>query len=379
MSRSKLFSPLRIGPFELKHRVVMAPLTRMRAAQPGNIPNLLNAEYYAQRATQGGLLISEATQVSPRGQGYPATPGIHSLEQISGWRRITEAVHEKGGFIFLQLWHVGRISHPSLQPGGVLPVAPSPVQPKGNAFTATWQQVPFETPRELSLGELPSTIAEYRAGARNALAAGFDGVELHSANGYLLDQFLRDGVNRRTDQYGGSVKNRARFLLEVLDAVSEVYAADRIGVRLSPFGTFNDMRDSNPSALFSHVLRELAARKIAYVHLIEARQDEELHSSPAVTSGAAPTAAHFRAFFPGIFIGAGGFTPESANEAIAAGTVDAVAFGRQFIANPDLPRRFELGANLNPYDRSTFYGGSEKGYTDYPSLDPSELSQPQIT
>jgi N-ethylmaleimide reductase len=377
MSKLKLFSPLRLGPYQLKHRVVLAPLTRMRAAQPGNVPNELNAEYYAQRASNGGLLVTEATQVSPRGQGYPATPGIHSPEQIAGWKRITQAAHDKGSLIFLQLWHVGRISHPSHQPGGGLPVAPSPVRPKGNALTATWQQLPFETPRELSLSEIPSIVEEYRAGARNALAAGFDGVELHGANGYLIDQFLRDGVNKRTDRYGGSFENRSRFLLEVLDAVSEVFGADRVGIRLSPFGAFNDMHDSNPSALFAHILRELAQKKVAYVHLIEARQDEELHAAAPVNSGAAPTAAHFRPYFPGVLIGAGGYTRESANEATALGIVDAVAFGRQFIANPDLPRRLELGTELNPYDRGTFYGGSEKGYTDYPALEnaPRQRSQ----
>ncbi len=368
MRHSKLFTPLRVGPYELKHRVVLAPLTRMRAAQPGNVPTALNVEYYAQRASEGGLLVTEATQISPRGQGYPATPGIHSPEQVSGWHQITEAVHDKGGLIFLQLWHVGRISHPSHQPDGALPVAPSHVRPKGTAFTSMWQQVPFETPRELNLSEIPSIVQEYRAGARNALAAGFDGVELHSANGYLIDQFLRDGVNKRTDRYGGSFENRSRFLLEVLEATSEVFGTDRVGVRLSPFGTFNDMQDSNPSALFAHVLRELAAKKAAYVHLIEARQDEELHAARPEGTGVAPTAAHFRASFSGVFIGAGGFTRESADEAVSSGIVDAVAFGRQFIANPDLPRRFELGAALNPYDRATFYGGSEKGYTNYPAL-----------
>ncbi len=378
MTKLQLFSPLRLGPYQLKHRVILAPLTRMRAAQPGNVPNELNTEYYAQRASNGGLLVTEATQVSPRGQGYPATPGIHSPEQIAGWKRITQAAHDKGSLIFLQLWHVGRISHPSHQPDGGLPVAPSPVRPKGNAITATWQQLLFETPRELALSEIPSIVDEYRVGARNALAAGFDGVELHAANGYLIDQFLRDGVNKRTDRYGGSSENRSRFLLEVLDAVSEVFRADRVGIRLSPFGTYNDMSDSNPSALFAHVLRELAAKQIAYVHLIEARQDEELHAASAIDSGIAPTAAHFRPYFPGVFIGAGGFTRDSANEAIASGVVDAVAFGRQFIANPDLPRRFELGVELNPYDRATFYGGSEKGYTDYPALESLRQEQSAI-
>jgi len=229
-----LFSPLPVGPYELSHRIVMAPLTRMRAQQPGNTPGELNALYYGQRASAGGLLISEATQVSPRGQGYPATPGIHSPEQVAGWRLITEAVHRKGGLIFLQLWHVGRISHSSHQPDGRPPLAPSSIKPAGLAHTAEWREVPFETPREISLAEIPTIVSEYRDGARNALAAGFDGVELHAANGYLIDQFLRNGVNNRNDRYGGSVENRSRFLFEVLEAVSGVWGSDRIGIHCCP-------------------------------------------------------------------------------------------------------------------------------------------------
>ena len=374
MSELSPFSPLRLGAHQLKHRIVMAPLTRMRAQQPGNVPTELNASYYAQRASTGGLLITEATQISPRGQGYPATPGIHSDQQVEGWRRVTDAVHEKGGLIFLQLWHVGRISHSSHQPDGGLPLAPSPVKPAGNAFTASWQEVPFETPREIRLDEIPSLVEEYRAAARNALAAGFDGVELHAANGYLLDQFLRNGTNKRTDQYGGSFENRARFLFEVLDAAGKVFGFDRFGIRLSPLGTFNDMSDSDPVGMYGYVLRELAKKRIAYVHLIEARGDEEAPDERVpLGSGAAPTAALFRPFFTdrghkGVLIGAGGFTRQSATEAIAAGTVDAVAFGRLFISNPDLPLRLQRSAPLNRYDRPTFYGGGIKGYTDYPAL-----------
>jgi len=370
MSELSPFSPLPLGAHQLKHRIVMAPLTRMRAQQPGNVPTELNASYYSQRASAGGLLITEATQISSRGQGYPATPGIHSEQQVEGWRLVTEAVHEKGGLIFLQLWHVGRISHSSHQPDGGLPLAPSPVKPAGNALTASWQEVPFETPREIRLDEIPSLIAEYRAAARNALAAGFDGVELHAANGYLLDQFLRNGTNKRTDRYGGSFENRARFLFEVLDAVGEVFGLDRVGIRLSPLGTFNDMSDSDAVGMYGYVLRELSKKHIAYVHLIEARGDEEEpdHRVP-LGSGAAPTAALFRSFYKGVLIGAGGFTRQSATEAIAAGTVDAVAFGRLFISNPDLPLRLQRSAPLNRYDRPTFYGGGTKGYTDYPALD----------
>jgi N-ethylmaleimide reductase len=246
-------------------------------------------------------------------------------------------------------------------------VSASATTAPGNAHTYEGKQ-PYVQARALRLDEIPRVIADYALAARNAMSAGFDGVQLHAANGYLIDQFLRNGVNKRTDRYGGSIENRSRFLLEVLDAVSDVFGADRVGIRLSPFGAFNDMSDSNPSALFAHVLRELAAKQIAYVHLIEARQDEDLHAASPFGSGIAPTAAHFRPYFPGVFIGAGGYTRESANEAISSGIVDAVAFGRQFIANPDLPRRLELGTELNPYDRATFYGGTEKGYTDYPAL-----------
>jgi N-ethylmaleimide reductase len=366
---SSLFSPLRLGTHHLSHRIVMAPLTRMRAGQPGNVPSELNAQYYAQRATAGGLVITEATQISPRGQGYPATPGIHSQQQVAGWRLVTEAVHQKRGLIFLQLWHVGRVSHPSHQPDGGLPLAPSAVKPAGNAFTASWGRAPFETPREIRLDEIPVLVDEYRVGARNALAAGFDGVELHAANGYLLDQFLRDGTNKRQDRYGGSFENRARFLLEVLDAVGEVFGQDRVGIRLSPLGTFNDMRDSDPVGIFSHVLRTLARNRVAYVHLLEARADEHVPDDGiSLAPGAAPTAALFRPFYPGVLIGAGGFTRESAAEAIAVRTVDAVAFGKLFISNPDLPLRLKLDRALTSYDHATFYGGDAKGYTDYPFL-----------
>lgn len=380
MSESSLFSAVPLGALPLSHRIVMAPLTRMRATQPGNAPNELNAAYYAQRASAGGLIVSEATQISQQGQGYPATPGIHSPEQAAGWPLVTDAVHAKGGLIFLQLWHVGRISHRSHQPDGALPIAPSAVRPAGNALTASWEEAPFDTPREIQRDEIPPLVDEYRAAARNALAAGFDGVELHAANGYLLDQFLRDGTNKRTDRYGGSFENRARFLLEVLDAVGEVFGLDRVGIRLSPLGTFNDMRDSNPVGMFGHLLQALAKTPIAYVHLIEARGDEDApDDSIRLRSGPAPTAALFRPSYPGTLIGAGGFTRESAEEAVAAGTVDAVAFGRLFISNPDLPLRFRLEAPLNTYDRATFYGygGTAKGYTDYPTLEELESRNPE--
>ena len=369
-----LLSPLRVGDLELSHRVVMAPLTRMRSTQPGDVPNALNATYYSQRATEGGLLISEATQISLLGKGYPAAPGIHSHEQVEGWKLVTNAVHANGGFIFLQLWHVGRISHSSLHPEAGLPIAPSAIAPTdgAKALTASFQQVPFETPRALDLEEIPGIIAEYKKAAENAKLAGFDGVEVHSANGYLLDQFLEDRTNHRTDAYGGSIENRARLLLEVVDAVVGVWGKGRTGVRLSPFGTFSDMGDSNPVALFTYVLEQLSARSIAYAHLIEPRAGNAGAGAP-LKADAPRTSELFRKAFQGVLISAGGYTAQGADDVIADGFADAVAFGRLFISNPDLPKRFELGEPLAEYDRSTFYGGTEKGYTDYPRFS----TQPQ--
>ncbi len=361
-----LFDSLQMGALTLPNRIIMAPLTRMRSAQPGNIPHALNAEYYSQRAS-AGLIISEATQISQQGQGYPATPGIHSDEQIEGWKLVTRAVHDAGGRIFLQAWHVGRISHSSHQPHGAAPVAPSAIAPTGKTFTADWNQVPYETPRALETSEIAGIVADYKQAAHNAKIAGFDGVEVHGANGYLLDQFLQDGTNHRTDNYGGSIENRARLLLEVVDATIEVWGADRVGVRLSPYGTFSDMHDSDPIALFSYVLDQLSDRKIAYAHLIEPRATSA-GGGDAVMENAPSTSALFRDHFKGVFISAGGYNAENSKEAVASGAVDAVAFGRLFIANPDLPERLQAGAELNPYNRATFYGGGEKGYTDYPFL-----------
>ncbi|GAA3972093.1 alkene reductase [Allohahella marinimesophila] len=334
----------------------------MRAAA-GNVPNDLAPEYYSQRATPGGLIIAEATQVTPYGQGYPSTPGIHSDEQVAGWKKVTEAVHARGGFIFLQLWHVGRASHTSFQPNGVLPVAPSAIAITGQqSLTPGWKPVPYETPRALGLNEIPDIIEAYRHGARLALAAGFDGVEVHGANGYLLEQFLHSRSNQRTDIYGGSVENRARLLLEVTEAVSEVWGANRVGVRLSPFGTYNDVGDEDPIGLYSYVLSRLDRLNIAYISLIEARIGNSMEIS-------APSAVdELRPLWPRPLILAGGFTGELAEEAILSRRADAIAFGRQFIANPDLPARIKLGAPLTPYDRSTFYGGGAAGYVDYPKL-----------
>jgi N-ethylmaleimide reductase len=354
-----LFSPIQVGAYTLPNRLVMAPLTRNRAGD-GNVPGPMNATYYVQRAS-AGLIISEATQVSPQGQGYAYTPGIHSPEQVAGWRLVTDAVHEHGGRIFLQLWHVGRISHPSLQPDEALPVAPSAVKPAGEAMTFSGLQ-PFVTPRALETDEIPGIIEQYRQGAENALAAGFDGVEIHGANGYLLDQFLRDGTNKRTDKYGGSIENRARLHLEVTEAVVGVWGADRVGIRLSPSSTFNDISDSNPEATFGYLVEELNRFNLAYLHLIEGTESDVRHGGKVV-----PT-SYFRAIYKGILMTNGGFNQQTADELIAAGGADLVSFGKLFIANPDLPERFRLNASLNEPDPSTFYGGTEKGYIDYPAL-----------
>jgi N-ethylmaleimide reductase len=363
-----LFDSLKIGDLTLSNRVIMAPLTRMRSTQPGNIPNALNAEYYAQRAS-AGLIISEATQISQQGQGYPATPGIYSAEQVEGWKLVTNAVHKAGGKIFLQLWHVGRISHPSLQPNGGQPVAPSALEAKNSGtYTAEWKPTSILTPRALETAEVAGIVEDFRKGAQNAKDAGFDGVEVHGANGYLLDQFLQDGSNKRSDVYGGSIENRARFLLEAVDAAIGVFGAGRVGVRLSPYGTFNDMQDSDPVALFSYVLAQLDARKIAYAHIIEPRSSAA-GGADVVAEDAPITANIFRSKFKGTLISAGGYNRELALEAVASGNADAVAFGRAFIANPDLPMRLQQNAPLNKYNRATFYGGKEVGYTDYPFLD----------
>lgn len=370
-SQLNLFSPFQLGRYTLLNRFVMAPLTRNRAGV-GNVPGPLNAEYYAQRAS-AGLIITEATQISPQGVGYPGTPGIHSPEQVEGWKLVTQAVHDQGGRIFLQLWHVGRISHPLLQPNGELPVAPSAIAPEGMASTYEGEK-PFVTPRALEIEEISGIVEDYRKAAENALAAGFDGVEIHSANGYLLDQFLQDGTNKRTDRYGGTLENRARFLLEVTEAVVNVWGSDRVGVRLSPAGTFNSISDSNPVATFSYVANALNQFNLAYLHIVEPRSNADALNHWSKMDGAEIplaelTSGFFRTYFKGAIISAGSHDRDSGNEAIASENADLIAYGRLFISNPDLPKRFEINAPLNPYDRSSFYGGTEKGYTDYPSLE----------
>src|ERR1700758_3595810 len=359
---SKLFSTTEIGPYRLSHRVVMAPLTRMRS-DPGDIPSDLMVEYYTQRASEGGLIISEATPVSIRGYGYAGAPGIYSDSQIAGWRRVTDAVHSEGGRIFQQLWHVGRQSHVDLQPNGEAPVAPSAIAAEGYAYTKHGE-APFSMPRALELNEIPSIIEEFRSGAERALRAGFDGVEIHGANGYLPDQFLQDGTNKRTDEYGGPIQNRARFLLEVTRAAISVWGPDRVGVRISPSGTYGSMSDSNPQATFSYVVTELDRLGIAYLHVVEPR----IKGIEEIVKGQAPIAAqHLRRKFSRTLIAAGGFTGESAAAVVASGDADFVAFGRHFISNPDLPERLRRNLPLSRYDRSTFYGGDGRGYIDYPT------------
>ncbi len=349
-----LFDPLKVGALELPNRILMAPLTRCRAVGGGRVPNAIMAEYYTQSAS-AGLILSEATSVDPMGVGYPNTPGIWSAEQVAGWKVITESVHNAGGRMFLQLWHVGRMSHP-IYLDGRQPVAPSAIAPAGHVSLLRPQQ-PYPTPRALELHEIPAIVEAFKKGAQNAQLAGFDGVEIHGANGYLLDQFLQDGSNHRTDEYGGPIENRARLMLEVADAVVSVWGPDRVGMHLAPRGDNFSMGDSNPAATFGYVATELGKRKIAFIcareHLGENRLGPQLKKA-----------------FGGVYIANEKFTKETAEQVIEAGEADAVAFGVQFIANPDLPRRFALNAPLNPPNPATFYmyEAVPQGYTDYPAL-----------
>jgi N-ethylmaleimide reductase len=345
----------------------MAPLTRMRAERPSLAPRPLNAEYYAQRATPGGLIIAEASPVLATGFGNPGVPGIYSQAQINGWRSVVDAVHARGGFIFLQLWHVGRVSHSSYQPGSALPVAPSavPIAAELKTMTAEGKPASYETPRALQTGEVAGIVEAFRQAASNAMQAGFDGVEIHGANGYLIEQFLQSRSNLRTDQYGGSIENRARFLMEITQAVIGVWGANRVGVRLSPYGIANDSGEADPMPLYTHVVEALNPLGLAYLHFIEPRSSGAGRAE--VNHQNVPSAmVLFRPIWKGVLITAGGFTGETAEAAIAEGHADAIAFGRIFISNPDLPRRLREGFPLTPYNRATFYGGEEKGYTDYP-------------
>ena len=359
MTLDRLFSPLKVGSLELPNRIVMAPLTRGRAGAE-RTPNDLMVEYYALRA-DAGLIITEATDISPQGAGWVDAPGIHTDAQVKGWQKVTEAVHDKGGRIYLQLWHMGRASHPDFQPGGALPVSSSAIAIAGFAHTPLGKK-PYVTPRALETDEIPGVIQQYVDATLRARDAGFDGVEIHAANGYLIDQFIRDRVNHRTDAYGGSIPNRLRLLDEVTAAVVNAWSGNNVGVRLSPTGPFNDMSDSDPLATFGYAAEILNAFDLAYLHVLEALPGHMLAAEGVRCSD------DMRSTFNGVFMVNGGYTAELAETAIEQGDTDLVAFGVPFIANPDLVDRFETGAELNPPDASTFYTSGAKGYTDYPVL-----------
>jgi N-ethylmaleimide reductase len=355
---TNLFEPFKLGPISLPNRLVMAPLTRNRAVE-GLVPSPLAVEYYGQRAS-AGLLITEASQISQQGQGYQDTPGIYSREQVAGWRKVTERVHERGGRIFIQLWHVGRVSHTSLQPNGGAPVAPSAIRAKGKTFVGG-AFTEISEPRALALDEIPGIIESFRRGAANAVAAGFDGVEIHGANGYLLDQFARDSSNQRTDAYGGSIENRARLMLEVSKAVAAEAGAERTGIRISPVTPANDVSDSNPQPLFDHIVDHLNALKLVYIHVIEGATGGPRDIAPFDYGS-------LRKRFKGAYVANNGYDIELANKVLSENAADLIAFGKPFISNPDLVERLKGGAPLNAPDKATFYGGGAKGYTDYPAL-----------
>jgi len=363
-ARSDLFQPTRLGPYQLANRIAMAPLTRSRAGQDG-VPTSLMVEYYAQRAS-AGLIIAEGTNISPQGRGYAFTPGIYDDAQVAGWRQVTEAVHARGGRIFPQLWHVGRVSHPSLQPGGAVPVAPSAIRPEATSYTDAGFQ-PCVTPRALATAEIAEIVDQYRQATRNALAAGFDGIEIHAANGYLIEQFLRDSTNKRTDAYGGPRENRARLLLEVAEAVAAVCGGERVGVRLSPVSPVNGAGlDSDSAATYAFVVERLNAFGLAYIHVIE-----------GATQGPREVPGGFdlqilRRLFKGLYMANNGYDLTLALGARRRNLADLVSFGRLYIANPDLVERLRIGARLNVPDRATFFGGGAAGYTDYPALTPAE-------
>ncbi|MBR8839220.1 MAG: alkene reductase [Stigonema ocellatum SAG 48.90 = DSM 106950] len=354
-----LFSPVQVGPYTLQNRMVMAPMTRLRAIN--SIPQPLMATYYGQRVS-AGLIVTECTMVSPLSLGYMNCPGIYAPEQVAGWRLVTDAVHQLGGRIFLQLWHCGRVSHPALL-SGTLPIAPSAIASRGELHTPEGKRA-METPRALETEEIPEIVEQFRKGSENAMSAGFDGVELHGAFGYLIDQFLQDGSNQRTDKYGGSIENRARFLLEVIEAVASVWGANRVGIKLSPSNTFYGMVDSDPKATFGYAIAALNQFGLAYLHLMEPNEVDL-----SVRDVLNPVTSYFRPMFKGTLITNGGYDSSKGNGIIASGDADLVSFGKLFIANPDLPKRFEVNAKLNIPDPKTFYAPDEKGYTDYPFLE----------
>lgn len=354
-----LFLPFELGDITLPNRIVMAPLTRNRATKGTDAPNALNALYYGQRAS-AGLIITEATQISQQGQGYIWTPGIYTKAQVDGWTKVTNAVHEAGGRIFIQLWHVGRVSHVSLQPGGGKPVAPSAIAANTKTFIATGFADTSE-PRALATEEIAGIVGDYKRAAENAKLAGFDGIEIHGANGYLIDQFLKDGTNKRTDRYGGPIENRVRFALEVTDAILQIWDRRRVGIRLSPVSPANNAIDSHPEGVFFHLVEALSARKLAYIHVIEGATGGPRDIAPF-------DFAALRKAFSGAYIANNNYTRELAIESLQDGRADLIAFGKLFIANPDLVERLRRNAPLNMPKQETFYGGGAEGYTDYPAL-----------
>lgn len=356
---TSLLSPIELGSISMKNRVVMAPLTRNRAGA-GLAPTEMNVEYYRQRAS-AGLIITEATLISAEGVGYPNTPGIYSEAQIEGWKKVTKAVHAEGGKIVLQIWHCGRVSHSSMLPDGMTPKAPSAIKPTGDVFTYEGMK-PYETPEAMTAEDIQQIINDFRVAAYNALTAGFDGVEVHSANGYLLDQFLRDGSNQRTDAYGGSIENRARLTLEVVDEVCKIWGSDRVGIRLSPLQPFNDMKDSQPQQTFEYIIKALNKFNLAYLHITEMGSENPGIAGPEFDLGLC------REWYQGNYMTNSEYTFDTANVAIKSGDADCISFGKLFIANPDLVERFATQSPLNTPDGDTFYGGDEHGYIDYPFL-----------
>ena len=363
---SNLLEPYQLGPITLPNRLVMAPLTRNRAVPPGMVPSPLAVDYYGQRAS-AGLLVTEASQVSQQGQGYQDTPGIYSREQVAGWRKVTDRVHEKGGRIFIQIWHVGRVSHVSLQPNGGAPVAPSAIRANGKTFVGG-AFTDISEPRALELAEIPFILDSFKRATANALEAGFDGVEIHGANGYLLDQFAKDGANKRNDAYGGSIENRAKLMLEVTMAVAAEAGANRTGIRISPVTPSNDISDSDPQPLFDHIVDGLSDLKLVYLHVVEGATGGPRDNAPF-------DYASLRKRFAGAYVANNGYDFELATKTLAAGAADLIAFGKPFISNPDLVERLKRGAPLNAWDKATFYGGDAKGYTDYPALATADAAE----
>jgi N-ethylmaleimide reductase len=371
----KLFTPVQLGSLKLKHRVVMAPLTRSRSEQPGGIPGDKMVRYYSDRASDGGLIIGEATSISPTARGWYGAPGLYTDQQVKGWKRVVSGIHAKNGLVFAQLWHTGRASHSDNQDGNTpasASVDPSYWEDPSRLVSGPNGWIQPSPHRALDISEIPEIIEDYRKAAARAKAAGFDGVELHAANGYLPDQFLQDGSNKRTDAYGGSIENRSRFLLEVVEAMTSVWGGDRVGVRIAPSGTWNHMYDSNPGTLFIYLAQQLNRFGLAYLHIVEPRVKGNTTIKPEL----GPIAAEqLRKVFKGKILAAGGFEPETAEAAVESGVADAVSFGRHFVANPDLPLRIREGFALTPYDRDTFYTFKDVGYNDYPFV--NELTPPK--